>query len=383
MRPHKAALLLLTASAACRCAGSVGTPDAGETSRPTTTARCPVTRPTLTDEVGVDLLERMHGAFQTAFEGGRYTEALACGQELARAVPDDPLGHLDRAAALEALEKPEEAHEAYERAVALDPDNPEPLRAEAEHLLRRGTDDALETAVLLARRGREHAEEAVEGAELAALEANALNALGRSEEALRAAETSLTLDDDNLDAQVERGIALFELLRFTDAREVLKEALEADAESPKATFYLGLLQERLGDEEAAKKQFSQAARLDPDAYPLPAAVEPPEFDALVKQVVAGLPAPEAAALAATEFSWAELPAIEDLQAGSPVLSPTIVGLFRPADEGRRPAILLYRRNLLRICRDRDELRREVRDTLLHELGHLDGADDAELRDRGL
>ena len=29
------------------------------------------------------------------------------------------------------------------------------------------------------------------------------------------------------------------------------------------------------------------------------------------------------------------------------------------------------------------LRREVRDTILHELGHQGGADDAELRDRGL
>jgi hypothetical protein len=26
---------------------------------------------------------------------------------------------------------------------------------------------------------------------------------------------------------------------------------------------------------------------------------------------------------------------------------------------------------------------EVRDTVLHELGHMNGADDAELRDRGL
>ena len=89
------------------------------------------------------------------------------------------------------------------------------------------------------------------------------------------------------------------------------------------------------------------------------------------------------ALSTTEFSWEELPGVEDLKAGEPVLSPTIVGLFRPAEEGHRDAILIYRRNLLRICRTEEELHREVRDTILHELGHLGGADDAELRDRGL
>ena len=31
----------------------------------------------------------------------------------------------------------------------------------------------------------------------------------------------------------------------------------------------------------------------------------------------------------------------------------------------------------------DELRREVRDTLMHEVGHLNGEDDEQLRDRGL
>jgi hypothetical protein len=88
-------------------------------------------------------------------------------------------------------------------------------------------------------------------------------------------------------------------------------------------------------------------------------------------------------LSTADLSWADLPEAADLAAGDPVLSPTIVGLFRPAGEGRRDGIVLYRKNLLRISRTLDELRREMQDTLRHELGHLRGEDDAQLHDRGL
>ena len=387
MRLHRRlTALLFIATSACRCFGGDGSSDGGDLPRPaTTTARCPVTRPTLAGEgeVGDELYDRMQTAFQGALEKDRFDEALACAQEMARAAPDEPQGHLNRAYAMEALNQPEEAHDAYERAVALAPESSEALRAEADFLIRRSTDDSLETAVLLARRGREHAEEAVEGAEMAALEASALNALGRSEEALRAAETALALDDDNVDAQVERGVALFERLRFQDAREVLKEAFESDPQSAKAAYFLGLLEERLGSEADAQKLLQTATKLDAELYPPALEMAPEAFDALVKGIVAKLDGDQTAALARTDFSWVDLPAQADLEAGIPVLSPTIVGLFRPADEGRKPAILLYRRNLLHLCRTQDELRREVRDTVLHELGHMNGADDAELRDRGL
>jgi predicted Zn-dependent protease with MMP-like domain len=79
--------------------------------------------------------------------------------------------------------------------------------------------------------------------------------------------------------------------------------------------------------------------------------------------------------------------VSDLVATDPPLSPGILGLFRPppenAVEGARPTILLYRRNLARAAHNDDELRREVRDTLMHEVGHLNGEDDEQLRDRGL
>ncbi len=84
-----------------------------------------------------------------------------------------------------------------------------------------------------------------------------------------------------------------------------------------------------------------------------------------------------------------MPDLTDLTVDKPPLSPTILGLFRgePIDAqagAQEPrAILLYRRNLVRVARSRTELAKQIQITLWHELGHLRGADDDELRLRGL
>ena len=46
-------------------------------------------------------------------------------------------------------------------------------------------------------------------------------------------------------------------------------------------------------------------------------------------------------------------------------------------------ILIFRRNLERIVASDDELREEVRTTLLHETGHFFGMDEGELGEVGL
>ena len=76
----------------------------------------------------------------------------------------------------------------------------------------------------------------------------------------------------------------------------------------------------------------------------------------------------------------------------PVLSPDILGLFvghhlmgRTHDEAPSApgAIYLFRRNLLRSCADREELAKEIRITVQHEVGHLLGLDEDDLEEWGL
>jgi predicted Zn-dependent protease with MMP-like domain len=46
-------------------------------------------------------------------------------------------------------------------------------------------------------------------------------------------------------------------------------------------------------------------------------------------------------------------------------------------------VLLFQRNIERAAADRDEVREEIRVTLLHEIGHHVGWDEHDLADRGL
>jgi predicted Zn-dependent protease with MMP-like domain len=43
-------------------------------------------------------------------------------------------------------------------------------------------------------------------------------------------------------------------------------------------------------------------------------------------------------------------------------------------------IILYRKNIEAVCSNAAEIRREVRQTVLHELGHYFGMDEAQLKD---
>ena len=64
----------------------------------------------------------------------------------------------------------------------------------------------------------------------------------------------------------------------------------------------------------------------------------------------------------------------------------LLGLYRGVPLSERDSeysalpdqVVLYRLPLLRMCRDRRELVREVRDTLVHELGHHFGLSDEEM-----
>lgn len=329
-------------------------------------------------------LERALVAFDVSFESGRYQEALACAQEAARLDPNEPAAHQGRALAFDALGRMHDAHVAYERMIALNPHDAESLRAASDFHLRTGGIDALETAILYARRGRESAESLSLGAELAAMEAEASNLLGRSEDALRASESALILDPNDPIGAVERAIALFELLRFDEARKAFEVVMSRSRPPPRAMHFAGLLHEREGRDVEAERLLREAHRLDPDAFPL-LRVSPRRFRALVDEEIGGLSPANAALLGGTSLSIEELPSLDDLRAAMPVLSPTIVGLHRPAGSAgnSRDEIVLYRRNLLRSARTEDELRFEIRRTLLHELGHVAGETDDELRDRGI
>ncbi len=113
-----------------------------------------------------------------------------------------------------------------------------------------------------------------------------------------------------------------------------------------------------------------------------------EFDRWIQEALAELP-PRFAALA-NEVSIVveEEPSFEVLQDLELESEDDLLGLYQgvPIDQasffqpaGELPArISIYRGPILRLCRTKAEVIQEVRDTVVHELGHHVGLDDDEM-----
>jgi tetratricopeptide (TPR) repeat protein len=332
-------------------------------------------------------------------DAGAHDRALACADEALRLAPRLLPALAARADALAELGRSEEARVAYAHALAVDPDDAVALLGAAELYVRRLASDheGLALGLEYAKRGLRSAARRVprDAALVARLELVAgmgENDLGRSRLALAHLERSLLEVPDDPDAVYEKGVALYELCRFDDARRTLEKALALAPDDAWALHQLGLVLERTGARARADELFARARALAPADFRPEVTVDGGAFDAEVKAVLASLPQADQRSLAAVPLEVVELPEADDLLAVDPPLSPSILGLFRgpsededctPADGPRCRSIVIYRRNLIRFAKDRRELSDQVRVTLLHELGHLHGESDDELRARGL
>jgi tetratricopeptide (TPR) repeat protein len=332
-----------------------------------------------------------------ALDAGQKDRALTCAEEALRIAPRLVAALALRAETLGALGRVEDARLAFTRTLAVDPSDPEALLGAAElHVRRLGPSrDALEAGLEYALRGARVAagrRERTLAARLTLVAGMAENDLGRSAQALPHLDRALAVLPDDPDVVYERGVALYELCRFDEAERAFRRTLALAADDPWALHQLGLLAERRGDLRLSAELLAKARRLSPDDFPPELALEAAAFDAEVKAAIAALPEAERRSLSAVPVEIADLPDADDLLAVEPPLSPSILGLFRgPAEDEpctasdgpRCRAIVFYRKNLLRFAHDRRELSEQVRVTLLHELGHLHGETDEDLRLRGL
>jgi Flp pilus assembly protein TadD len=360
---------------------------------------CPATIPeNADDEARVSaLLDEANKQIERA----QYAAAWTCADRAGDLSPTSVEAQHLRGAALAALGRDQEAQTAYSLALALDPDDPETLRAVADFYINgkgeRGR-DALRLGLELAQRGSRRAEARRRRnpplvADLAVLEAQALNDLGRSDEALGRVAAALRIAPGRGDALHEKGVALFDLSRFTDARTVLQKALGIQPDDAYTHQMLGLTLEQLGDAKTADAELTRAFELAPTELSKPVVIPVAEFQKEVDAVVATLPVGRKARVRAIKVEIADLPDPVDLAAVTPPFPPTILGLYRgpvghaaelPAAPGDEPvSIVLYRKNLARAVKSRTELSEQIRDTLLHEIGHLEGLDEDDLRRRGM
>jgi len=330
-------------------------------------------------------------------ERGQYGAAFTCADRAADVAPTSVEAHHLRGASLAALNRDNEAQIAYSLALSLDPDDPETLRAVADFYINgkgeRGR-DALRLGLELAQRGSRRAlarrrRNVPLAADLAVLEAQALNDLGRSDEALERVDAALRIAPGRGDALHERGVALFDLSRFADAKVAFQKALGIQPQDAYTHQMLGLTLEQLGETNTADSELKKAMELAPHELSAPVLITVAEFQKEVDTVVAALPAERRTHVKSIKVEIADLPDPGDLKAVQPPFPPTILGLYRgpvgraPAAGDEAPSIVLYRKNLARAVKSRAELTEQIRDTLLHEIGHLEGLDEDDLRRRGM
>ncbi len=107
-----------------------------------------------------------------------------------------------------------------------------------------------------------------------------------------------------------------------------------------------------------------------------------EFDALVEQAVAKLPRVFREKLPNVAIEVADLPP-PGMRDGDPLMGIfqgvpiTEKSVFQSSGPDR---VVIYQKNIESACRTRKELQREIRLTLLHELGHYFGLSEEELED---
>ena len=329
-----------------------------------------------------------------ALEDERYLEALSKCDAALKLVPADLEALATRAAALEELGRIGDASATYDRLRKLEPGEPTWTIAAASLLILRSEGDPQASEAGL---------ELLDAIEAAAekdprlhfdwlyLVGVALNQQGQLGDSLEALEAALELFPEDAEARVERAVVLFELARFEAAKRALDELARDLPEDPVPPHYLGLLAERRGDDAGAQALFAAATRLDPEGFPAATRLTAKEFDAALATAIEALPAHARAELGNVTVSVEPFP--DDEALGSGEVTPTILGVFQgtPIDE-RSPTsaedhqtarIVLYQRNLERFAKTREELIEEIGVTVLHEVGHLLGLDEDELRDRGL
>jgi len=328
-----------------------------------------------------------------ASHGGRNEEALAWLDEALRAHPDGAEAHNGRGEILWDEGRIDEANHEFERAVAADPKFVTAHLNRAELLIEDLGE--FEEAVALCDRllsgdpELPRLDRSTE-AEVHYLKSKAVFYLDDLSGALFLVRRALKTSGEQAVYRAFEGQILFELGRFEDARGSLERAALMDSESAYAVYHFGLVLERLGEPEDAGRAFTQANALDPDHYPQPIGIEEEDFRNAAAEALDNLPRSIREYVADVPVIVEDYPALELVRTEN--VSPQILGIFMGVartEAGVTDArtdmdqVILYKKNLEKVCRDRDELVEQIQITVRHEVGHYLGLSEEDLDRLGL
>jgi len=343
------------------------------------------------DDITQQAEESAVRAAWNAFEAGNIETARRRAERLGERSPE---GLFLRAACCREQDDMPGAVRLLEKAIAEDPEWASPELAFAELLAE--TPGKLDEARRHAARAVDLAEEEDEYLSALALKAGLEAEAGDAARArktlgdLPPADVALGDPDSALEiADLHMALGDVELAR---GRLRTLTASEPGAGSAEAWHALGCAAEELGDDAEMRAAWKRTWQLD--SAPGAARAErrrltEAEVEAIAEQALGELPARARELLRDVPIVIADQPAEGDVDAG---IDPRSLGLFAgtalpdASHLGGQPGltqILIFKRNLERMAASDDELREEVRTTLLHETGHFFGMSDEELEELGL
>ncbi len=216
--------------------------------------------------------------------------------------------------------------------------------------------------------------------------------LHRAGEVFGELEGLLPSGDPDVDSEALFSKARFHLGRwdFAAARETLSRCRPHDKLAARVTDLRGLLMMFDGREEQGRELYREASRIDPRGCPFPAEMSDDEAGDLLQDVVDALPEDIRGALSTVQIDMVFLP--DPKIDRSDDLHPEILGVYQGVPLTDRSVfdpvmapdrIRIFKHNIERYAGDREALRRELRITLLHEIGHHLGWDEDDLAERGL
>ena len=335
-----------------------------------------------------ELEQRLAAAWEK-LEEGEIEEARRLGRALEQEVPEAPEIPLLLAACAMAEGDAPATLDCLGRASSLDPQWAEPDMRMAEILAAEGE---LERALEHATSAEEKAEEESELLEAIAIKAGLELELERNKAARKTLGVlpppgAVTGDPDLL-------CELAHLFVGADdprtGRGWFERAIALDKDNADAWHGLGLAAEVAGDEEGKRRAWLETLKLDAaDDAELPELLSEGQVAEVAEAALGELPPKARRLLTHIPILIADRPAQNDVATG---LDPRLLGLFagtaypEVSALGASPQltqILLFRRNLERVVEDEEELRDEIRTTLLHETGHFFGMSEDDLHEVGL
>ena len=197
------------------------------------------------------------------------------------------------------------------------------------------------------------------------------------------------------------GQVLFELGDFPEAKRVLERGVGVDPDSAHTLYHLGLVLERLEHEgevaaapsvglASAAEAYTRANSLEPQQFPLPVVMEDAAFTRAVDAAIDNLPRSIREQIEGVSMLIEDFPELAVVR--SERISPQTLGLFMgvPRTEASiseqrvdLDRIILFKRNLEKICHDEEELIEQIQITIRHEVGHYLGLDEDDLERLGL